>query len=74
MQGNQAFARHVDLIFVAMNVLRDTQIANRAQFHAQKMYEEYSAADLQLAVQHEDAQFQGKVLRYGASTLTGTAP
>jgi hypothetical protein len=74
MQGSWAFARHVDFIFVAVNVLRDSQIANRAQFHVQRTYDEYSAADLQLAVQHEDIQFLGKVLRYSASTLTGTAP
>jgi hypothetical protein len=37
MQDSRAFARHVDSMFVAVNVLRDSQIANRAQFHAQKM-------------------------------------
>ena len=36
------------------------------------MYREYSAANLQLAVQHEDARFIGRLLRYGAATLTGT--
>lgn len=74
MQNGRAFARHVDFMFVAVNVLRDSQIANRAQFFAHKSYDEYSAESLQLAVQHEDAHFLGQILRYGAATLTGTPP
>jgi hypothetical protein len=74
MQSSRIFARYADSMFVAINVLRDSQIANRAQFFAQKKAEEFTAADLQLALQHGDAQSLGQVLRYGASTLTGTPP
>lgn len=74
MQSSRAFVHHVDFMFVAINVLRDSQIANRAQFFAQKSYDEYSVESLQLAVQHEDAHFLGQILRYGAATLTGTPP
>jgi hypothetical protein len=59
MQSSRVFARPTDFMFVAINVFRDSQIANRAHFFAQK--DEYSAAN----PQH---------VRYGASTLTGTPP
>jgi hypothetical protein len=74
MQSSRVFARHADSIFVAINVLRDSQIINRAQFSTQKKAEEFTVADLQLALQHEDTQLLGQLLQYEASTLTGTPP
>jgi hypothetical protein len=73
-QSSRVFARHTDSIFAATNGLRHRQNANRAQFFAQKWAEEFTAADLHLALQHEDAQLLGQVLRYGVSTLIGIPP